>query len=213
MPENAQWLLERYGLSEKAPGVGQPPARAHASLVVAAEHGDVEGVKRHVLAGADANAAGADGWTALKLGAHLGDGEFIRFLLENGAKADGQVATGATPLMIAIHQGHSQAVALLLAGGADVNAVTETGWTPLLEAIRCGDPKIVRRILAEGADVNVRDRAGRTVLMEVDVLENRRGFKRPDIRGLLAEYGLRTPVSDDLGPCAASESVVCRRSS
>jgi ankyrin repeat protein len=61
----------------------------------------LEAIKVLVELGADANAVGENGWTALHAAAYAGADETIKFLVEKGAKIDVMDKLGQTPLSIA----------------------------------------------------------------------------------------------------------------
>jgi ankyrin repeat protein len=138
-----------------------------ASIVDAAREGRDAEVQALVRAGADVNATGGDGLTALHWAAHNGDVGLVRALLDRGARVG--VATriaSYTPLHLAAQIGSGPIVELLIARGADVNATTLTGATPLMLAAGAGDTDAIARLVAAGADVNARETArGQTPLM------------------------------------------------
>ncbi len=101
--------------------------------------------------GANVNAAGADGVTALHMAAY--DLEKTRLLLAHGANPNAALKNGVTPLLIAADRpGASEIVALLLAKSAipDPKATTETA---LSRAARNADVALMRLLLAHGVKV------------------------------------------------------------
>jgi ankyrin repeat protein len=113
--------------------------------------------------GAQINASGPDGRTALFLAAgHL---EMMHLLIEKGADVNARDREGAGPLDWAAWTGSLDAVAILLAHGANLNAPnTQTGATALNEAAYRGHTEIVRYLLAFHPDLAVPDRRGFTAL-------------------------------------------------
>jgi ankyrin repeat protein len=70
-------------------------------FVTATRNARLETAKLLVELGADVNAAGENGWTALHGAAYTGSDGIIQFLIENGAKMDAMDRFGQTPLSIA----------------------------------------------------------------------------------------------------------------
>ena len=69
--------------------------------VTATRSARLETAKLLVELGADVNAAGENGWTALHGAAYTGSDAILQFLVEKGAKMDGKDRFGQTPLSIA----------------------------------------------------------------------------------------------------------------
>jgi ankyrin repeat protein len=104
--------------------------------------------------GVDANAARADGSTALLWAAHWDNREAIDLLLRAGAKVNAADDHGVTPLARACENGSESAVTRLLEAGANPNTAQTNGLTPLMIAARTGDVRILNALLARGANVN-----------------------------------------------------------
>ena len=75
-------------------------------------------VPHRLLAGADEDAADADGAMALHVAAQHNHVEVVRLLLEAGADKDAENAFGATALSIAAEEGHLDVFRLLQEAGA-----------------------------------------------------------------------------------------------
>jgi ankyrin repeat protein len=137
------------------------------SLAAAAMDGDVSGVRDLLADGADANAALADGMTALHWAAKNGNAEMAAALIGAGAKLDARTRNGAhTPLHVAASSGRAEVVLLLLDAGADPNALTTTGATPLHFAAASGSAQAVSALLEKGAAVSPKEPVwGQTPLM------------------------------------------------
>ena len=134
---------------------GAPAAtQDDAPLVAAAAEQDRVAVRVLLDAGADVNAARADGATALLYAAHWDDLETASLLLQAGARVNPADDHGVTPLARACENTSVRMVELLLDAGADPNAAQTSGLTPLMTAVRTGSVEIVRALLESGADVN-----------------------------------------------------------
>jgi ankyrin repeat protein len=102
-------------------------------LMDAARTGNAEAVKALLAAGADVNARGEYGFTALMAAAKCYT-EAVKALLAAGADVNAKDADGNTALMAAAKKGRTppETVKALLAAGADINAKNNKGETALM---------------------------------------------------------------------------------
>ena len=102
------------------------------SIHDAAEKGNIEVVKQHLAAGADANAKDHRGGTPLQFAVGRGRKDIIELLIAKGAdvnvKFDG---AGLTPLHMASGSGRYEIVELLIDKGAKMNTKDSAGRTAL----------------------------------------------------------------------------------
>ncbi len=140
---------------------------ADTPVAEAAQRGDVEAVRSLLQQGADANAAQADGMTALHWAAQNDQAEIAQILLYAGATSRARTRLGGyTPLHLASRAGNAGVVGVLLEGGADPNAVTTTGVTALHFAAEADAPEVTRKLIAHGGNVDAADSfSDRTPLM------------------------------------------------
>jgi len=117
--------------------------RLAVELHAAAILGDKSRIRCAVAAGADVNARGQFGSTALITVASIRDAEAIELLLNAGADVNVRDnVTGASPLLQAVLTAPTSPRAalitarLLLSRGADVHAANETGLSPYRLALR-----------------------------------------------------------------------------
>jgi ankyrin repeat protein len=102
--------------------------------------------------GADVNASGNDGDTALMWASWNGHYDIAKLLIDHGADVNAKDEYGRTALMGASGLGHLGIVRLLLDAGADVNAKNNFGETALMYASRCnGHPAIIELLRSKGA--------------------------------------------------------------
>ena len=125
----------------------------------AAMRGDTAKVRTLLKQGVDANAAQADGMTALHWAAARGDVQSVRTLVFAGARLEANTRNGNyTPLHLAAQAGRGAAVRALLEAGANPNVATNTGGaTPLHMAAAQGNIDAVNALLEFKATVDVRD--------------------------------------------------------
>ena len=116
--------------------------------------------------GADPNAAGVAGRTALHI-AGWGPAPVMRELLAAGADVGARTVDGWSPLHSAATARDVASLTALLASGVDVDASDDGGETPLHRAARIRELPNVAELLAAGADANARDVAGDTPLHHV----------------------------------------------
>ena len=133
-------------------GIGLGAAERDLRLLDAVREGDTEAVTALLAAGAELDAASADGATALHWAVYADDADTVRRLLDAGARVDAANDHGVTPLALACGNASGPLVAALLDGGADPNAAIWSGETALMTCARTGSGDAVEALLAAGAD-------------------------------------------------------------
>jgi ankyrin repeat protein len=123
------------------------------SLLEAAEAGNHDAALA-ALTGADVNARGPDGTTALIWAAYNNDAELVERLLAAGADANAKNEFGSSAIGEAAIGGYADVIAALLEGGADANLPNPEGETPLMAVARTGHVEAATLLLDAGADVN-----------------------------------------------------------
>ncbi|MBC03285.1 MAG: hypothetical protein CMJ34_08290 [Phycisphaerae bacterium] len=135
-------------------------------LVIAAQGGDVEGLRAAIEAGEDLETSAMGGMTALHWAAKKGSPEIVDILIESGADINARNKVGKTPVALAAESGELEVLQGLVSRGADINSVDEIGGTPLLWAAALSkNPATVSYLLEQGADVNIVDSNGMTPLI------------------------------------------------
>lgn len=134
-------------------------------IVDAARNGDREALGALIAEMSDANAAEADGSTALLWAAYRDDLKAVEMLLGAGANANAANDLGATPLWAASQNGSAVVVGKLLEAGANPNASLLLGETPLMVAARSGHAAVVELLLAKGANADAKAARDQTALM------------------------------------------------
>lgn len=129
-------------------------AAADSPVADAARDGDLAQVRELIAAGADADAAQADGSTALLWAAYQSDPATVTALLEAGADPNVANDFGVDPLLQASRYGDTRVIEILLDGGANIESSHPAGVTPLMAAARAGSVEAVTLLLERGADPN-----------------------------------------------------------
>jgi len=155
------------------PGCGLPSASStvrfpprEPSLIAAASSGDIAKVESLLKDGADVNALGKFGGTALSFAVSGHHKDVAQLLLDHGANVNSTNTAGWSALFYASDEDMAD---LLIAHGANVNARDSTGVTPLWDVARPELQGVVKVLLAHGADVNTRSRNGDTPLHAWDI--------------------------------------------
>jgi ankyrin repeat protein len=117
-------------------GPSSVSAPEHRSLVDAAKDGDTAAALAALKAGADVNARGADGTTALMWAAYNADAELAKRLIAAGADVEARNDFGAFALSEAAMTGSTPVINALLAGGAKAGGANAEGETALMEVAR-----------------------------------------------------------------------------
>ena len=139
---------------------------AETTLLDAVEHGDRAAALRLLAGGADPNAPGPDGTTAIMWAAAADDLELVRALIKARANVTLKNQLGTSALTEAAIIGSAPIIGALLEAGADPNGKNPHGETPLMAVARSGKLDAARRLLDAGADVNAREGfGGQTALM------------------------------------------------
>jgi ankyrin repeat protein len=159
-------------------------AQAGGRIADAAMNQDMTTVRSLLEQGADVNAPGTDGTTALHWVVRVDDVETAQLLIRAGADPTQTNLYGATPIQLASLNGSVAMIGLLLDAGADVNSVDPTGETALMTAVRSGNPDAVKLLLDRGATVDARDPEFQQTALMFAVREN-----HPAVVRLLIEHG------------------------
>ncbi len=160
-----------------------PPADK--ALLDAAESADHAAALRLAGAkGANVNATGADGSTAVMYASANGDLELVRALIKAGANVKLANQLGTSALTEASIIGDGPIVEALLKAGADPNFKTPNGETPLMAAARSGKVDAAKALLDAKADINAKETWG-----EQSALMWAAAQCQPDMVKLLASKG------------------------
>lgn len=122
-------------------------------LMRAALLGSLSDVQRAIKAGANVNAVGPEGATALMYGAR--DAKKVALLLSQGAKVNAVSTEKTTAFHVACgFVSGMESMRLLVKAGAKVDLVNGQGETPLALAVNSGDMDRAKFLLENGANPN-----------------------------------------------------------
>src|SRR5688572_23429193 len=139
---------------------------AESTLLDAAERSDRATALKLLAKGAEVNAPGPDGTTAIMYAAANDDLELVRALIKAGANVKLKNQFGTSALTEAAIIGSAPVIEALLKAGADPNLKNPEGETPLMAVARAGKVDAAKRLLEAGADINAKeDFGGQTALM------------------------------------------------
>ena len=122
-------------------------AAAENPLLEAAERGNRAAALQLLAKGADPNAAGPDGTTAIMLAASNDDLDLVRALIKARANVTLKNEFGTSAITEAAIIGSAPIIDALLRAGADPNTRNPEGETPLMAAARTGKVEAARRLL------------------------------------------------------------------
>src|SRR5687767_7011070 len=139
---------------------------AESTLLDAAERSDRATALKLLAKGAEVNAPGPDGTTAIMYAAANDDLELVRALVKAGANVKLKNQFGTSALTEAAIVGSAPVIDALLKAGADPNLANPEGETPLMAVARSGNVAAARLLVEARADVNAKESfGGQTALM------------------------------------------------
>ncbi len=151
-------------------------------LLQAAKIGDIKRTENLIKHGADVDAKGRYGWTALYLATKYNHVKTVQLLLNSEADVNARNNNGSTALQRAVDNKHVEIVQLLLSKGADVNAKDNSGRIILNNAVFLGNVKIVKALINAGADIEAK-------ITSLPIIHFSIWIGQKDIANLLSEAG------------------------
>lgn len=143
---------------------------ADENLLAAASDGDAAGVRGALDDGADPEARGAGGMTALVAATKANHVETARVLIEAGADVNAQDDIQDSAYLYAGARGHDEILLFTLENGADLKSTNRFGGTALIPASERGLLSTVQILLEAGVDPDHINDLGWTALHEAIVL-------------------------------------------
>ncbi|MCE5324966.1 MAG: ankyrin repeat domain-containing protein [Planctomycetaceae bacterium] len=136
------------------PNGGESAKRTGPPLISAARMGKSATAHTLISKGANVNAKGLGGTTALHEAALGGSKEVVQELLASGAKVDAKDDFGESPIHRAMGSAKPEIVEMLIAKGANVNAKTTFGTSPIYLAFARSDYEMIELLVKHGADID-----------------------------------------------------------
>lgn len=131
------------------------PAMSDNDFIKLCRSGNAQEVEEAIMNGANVNASGNDGRTALMWATYYGHVQTAEVLLQHGADVNAKDKDGLTALIWVALSGHTKGhiitVEVLLKHGANINAKTYTGRTALWWAAYNGHTQIAKLLRKYGA--------------------------------------------------------------
>ena len=177
-----------------------------ASLVAAAEAGDLTTLRRLLDAGAPVDLRDARRRTALLAATHANRVDAARLLIQRGADVNAKDDLQDSPFLYAGAHGRLEILQLTLAAGANLRSTNRYGGTALIPAAHHGHVETVRELLKTKIDVDNVNRLGWMALLEAIILGDG-GAAHTEIVRLLVAKGARLQLADAQGvtPLAHAE--------
>ncbi|MBL8301383.1 MAG: ankyrin repeat domain-containing protein, partial [Ideonella sp.] len=190
---------------------GPLAARAEpATLVDAADAGDLAALTRLLDAGVPVDARAGRGRTALLAATWARRVEAARLLIARGADVNAQDDRQDSPFLVAGAEGRLEILRLTLAAGADLKSTNRYGGTALIPAAHHGHVETVRELLRTRIDVNHVNRLGWTALLEAVILGDG-GPAHTEIVRLLLAAGALPSLADAQGVTPLAHAVQRRQ--
>jgi ankyrin repeat protein len=123
-------------------------------VIIPAQVGHGECIRRLHEIGSDANKCNNNGASPVIIAAQVGHVECIRLLHELGTDVNKCSNNGNSSLHIAAYCGHAECITLLYKLGADIDTLDNDGTSPLRSAIEEEHIECVRVLVQFGANVN-----------------------------------------------------------
>ncbi|ACQ79919.1 FOG: Ankyrin repeat protein [Beutenbergia cavernae DSM 12333] len=174
------------------------PEEATAALHAAVAADDVAGVTSAIEAGADLEARGAGGATALVVATKANRVAIARVLLEAGADPNATDDISDSAFLYAGAEGLDEILVMTLAHGADVTSTNRFGGTALIPASEHGHVETVRILIEAGVPVNHINNVPWTALHEAIVLGDG-GPDQVEVVRLLLGAGADPTIPDGAG--------------
>jgi len=134
---------------------------ADQALMVVAQVGKVDAVKRLLAEGANIETTDQHGRSVLDVATAFGQADVVKMLLAAGANANAGTGNRTRALHIAAASGKADIVKALLAAGARVDVADQDGNEPLhLAVVNPTNGQIVKDLLDAGAKVDVANNDG-----------------------------------------------------
>lgn len=174
-------------------------------LMVAANNGRIDIIKKLLSAGAQINKQESTGWSALHFTVNSSNdpkhdyAAAARLLVESGANANLQTDAGYTPLYLSILNARPKTFTALIEARVDVNKPDNDGWTPLMLATNNNKVEMVKELIQAGAEIDTTTPNGWSALHFTVNYPKRLEHDYSDIATLLINAGANTDIQTEAG--------------
>jgi uncharacterized protein len=141
-----------------------------ATLLAAAEAGDLDRVTSAIRAGAPVDARDAAGRTALLIAVDRNNADVARALIAAGASINAQAANMDTPWLLAGARGRTEMLRAMIPLGPDLSIRNRFGGNALIPACERAHVETIRLLLTTRINVNHVNNLGWTCLLEIVIL-------------------------------------------
>lgn len=183
----------------------EPPARADAALLRAAERGDADAVAVALRAGADIEARDGHERTALLLASTYDRVAVAQLLIAMGADPDALDDRHDTPWLVTGVTGSVAMLEALLPAGPDLTIRNRFGGLSVIPASERGHVAYVRRVVQTDIDLDHVNDLGWTALLEAVVLGDG-GRDHQDVVRILLAAGADRTITDNDGVTAVQHA-------
>jgi uncharacterized protein len=167
-------------------------------LILAAEQGDLETVKRLLAWGASVDVQDENGRTALIAAAYPNNLPIANLLIEAEADVNIQDNTQQSAYLIATSEGYLELLRLTLQAGADVHSTDSYNGTGLIRAADRGHVEIIQELLKTDIEIGHINNLGWTALLEAIILGDG-GPRHTKVVRLLVDEGADVNLADSNG--------------
>jgi len=145
-------------------------AQTPRDLLLAAQSGNLAGVRAALAAGVKSDVRDGRGRTSLLIATHNNHVAIARMLIANGANVNAKDKIDDTPFLYAGAEGRNAILKMTLRAGANLKDVNRYGGTALIPAAHHGHVETVKILLGTGIEINHINKLGWTTLLEAIIL-------------------------------------------
>ncbi|WP_307474973.1 ankyrin repeat domain-containing protein [Cytobacillus purgationiresistens] len=168
-------------------------------IILSAENGDVEKVKKLIKTGANIDATDESGRTAVLAAAQNNRVDTVKLLIQEGVDINIRNDNSDNVLLYAGAEGQLDIVKLAIEAGADTTLTNRFGGTALIPASDRGHDEVVNQLLAHSdIDVDHINHLNWTALLEAVILGDGSGDYQKIVQ-LLVDHGADVHIADKDG--------------
>ena len=144
------------------------------SIYEAAQNGNIEVLKRHLVNGVNVNEKGPFNASPLHIAVYNDHKEAAELLISKGADINSKGGGESyTPLMVAASNKRNDIAKMLISNGANINATAKDGTSALVVASQLNNIKLVKLLVSNNANIDFADKIGITPLHSATMNNNK----------------------------------------